>query len=99
MSGYRLRPIAEEDMDAIWDYTCRSRSAARADRYIDDLFDAFERLVQTPELGQKAFLIAAGYRRLRVNHHLIFYRRTEDNGIEVVRIIHERADHAGKLDE
>lgn len=99
MSGYRLRPNAEEDMDAIWDYTCRSRSAARADRYIDDLFDAFERLVLTPELGQKAFLVATGYRRLHVNHHLIFYRRTEDDGIEVVRIIHERADISRLLDD
>ncbi len=99
MSGYRLRPNAEEDMDAIWDYTFRSRSAERADRYIDDLFDAFERLVQTPELGQKVFLVAAGYRRLHVNHHLIFYRRTEDDAIEVVRIIHERADFSRLLDD
>lgn len=79
MTGYRLRPSAEEDMDAIWDYTRRTRSAAHADRYIDDLFDAFERLVQTPQLGQKAVGVSDGYRRLR--------------------IIHERADHAGKLDE
>ena len=49
MTGYRLRPSAEEDMDAIWDHTFRSRSAAQADRYIDDLFDAFERLSLTTE--------------------------------------------------
>lgn len=98
MTGYRLRPAAEDDMDAIWDYTCRTRSAAHADRYIDDLFEAFERLVQTPQLGQTALEVSDRYRRLRVNHHLIFYRGETDL-IEVVRIIHERADHAGKLDE
>lgn len=99
MTGYRLRPSAEEDMDAIWDYTCRSRSAAQAVRYIDDLFDPFERLSLTPQLGQKAFVVATDYRRLRVNHHLIFYREVEADGIEVVRIIHERAGLADKLDE
>ncbi|MFN3503428.1 type II toxin-antitoxin system RelE/ParE family toxin [Allorhizobium sp. NPDC080224] len=100
MSGYRLRPSAEEDMDAIWDYTCRTRSPARADRYIDDLFDAFERLVQTPELGPQAYMVASGYRRLRVNHHLIFYRKVELDEIEVVRILHEKSDflrHLGDL--
>lgn len=99
MTGYRFRPSAEEDMDAIWEYTYRTRSASRADRYINDLFDAFERLVQTPQLGQKAFTVSDGYRRLRVNHHLIFYRGMETDSIEIVRIIHERADIAGKLDE
>lgn len=100
MTGYRLRPAAEEDMDEIWDYTCRSRSAARADRYIDDLFDAFERLVATPELGQTAFAILTNYRRLRVNHHLIFYRKMETDQIEIVRILHEKSDflrHLGDL--
>ncbi len=99
MTGYRLRPSAEEDMDAIWDYTCRTRSSAHADRYIDDLFDAFERLVQTPQLGQKAVGVSDSYRRLRVNHHLIFYRGVETDSIEVVRIIHERADVSRLRDE
>jgi toxin ParE1/3/4 len=100
MTGYRLRPSAEEEMDAIWDYTCRTRSAAPADRYIDDLFDAFEPLVRTPELGQQAFVVASGYRRLSVNHHLIFYRKVESGEIEVVRILHEKSDfppHPGDL--
>ncbi len=99
MTDYRLRPSAEEDIDAICNYTCRSRSEAQADRYIDDLFDPFERLSLTPQLGQKAFVVATDYRRLRVNHHLIFYREVEADGIEVVRIIDERADLANKLDE
>jgi toxin ParE1/3/4 len=100
MSGYRLRPSAEEDMDAIWDYTCRTRSPAQADRYVDDFFDAFERLVQTPELGPQAFVVASGYRCLRVNHHLIFYRKMRPDQIEVVRILHEKSDflrHLGDL--
>lgn len=100
MTGYRLRPSAEEDMDAIWDYTCRTRSATRADRYIDELFDAFERLVQTPDLGPQAYVVASGYRRLRVNHHLIFYRKMEADEVEVVRILHEKSDflrHLGNL--
>jgi toxin ParE1/3/4 len=99
MSGYRLRPNAEKDMDEVWHYTYRSRSEVHADRYIDDLFDAFERLVQTPQLGQKAFAVSEGYRRLRVNHHLIFYRTMETDSIEVVRILHERADIARLLDD
>jgi len=100
MTGYRLRPSAEEDMDAIWDYTCRTRSAARADRYIDDLFDAFDRLALTPEFGQQTFVVASGYRRLRVNRHLIFYRKMASDVIEVVRILHEKSDflrHLGDL--
>lgn len=97
MSGYRLRPSAEADMDAIWEYTCRSWSADQADRYIDELFDAFDLLGETPGLGQEAFAVAAGYRRLRVGHHLIFYIVQGKDSIDVIRVLHEKSDVASRL--
>ncbi|MBW8298873.1 MAG: type II toxin-antitoxin system RelE/ParE family toxin [Hydrogenophaga sp.] len=97
MTGYRLRPSAEADMDAIWEYTCRSWSADQADRYIDDLFDAFELLGEAPGLGQEAFAVAAGYRRLRVGHHLVFYRSAGVGAVDIVRVLHEKSDVASRL--
>jgi toxin ParE1/3/4 len=99
MSGYRLRPSAEADMDAIWEYSCRTWSADQADRYIDDLFDAFELLGEAPGLGQEAFAVAAGYRRLRVGHHLVFYRSAGVGAVDIVRVLHEKSDVSRHLGE
>jgi toxin ParE1/3/4 len=92
MSGYRLRPSAERDMDAIWAYTFRTWSAEQADSYIDQLFDAFQQLAEIPGLGQEAFVIGCDFRRFRVGHHLIFYKAIEDSEVDVIRILHEKSD-------
>lgn len=101
MSGYRLRPSAEADMEAIWEYTCRAWPADQADRYIDDLFDAFELLGGSLGLGQEAFAVAvaAGYRRLRVGHHLVLYRSAGEGTVDIVRVLHEKSDVVRHLGE
>ncbi|MCO5731099.1 type II toxin-antitoxin system RelE/ParE family toxin [Rhizobium sp. SSA_523] len=99
MSVFRLTPAAEADLDEIWRYTMRTWSAERADRYSDDFFDAFDLLVQNPNLGRKAEGFGERYRRLFVGHHLVFYLVERSGDVLVVRILHERSDIPRHLDE
>jgi toxin ParE1/3/4 len=99
MSVFRLTPAAEADLDDIWQYTMRTWSAKRADSYTDEFFDGFELLVYNPNSGRKVEGFGGRYRRLLVQHHLVFYVVEQSGDILIIRILHERADVSRHLGE
>jgi plasmid stabilization system protein ParE len=52
VSGYVLSLDAEFDLDEIWEYIAAD-SLDAADRWIGKLFDTFEALGQTPDMGHR----------------------------------------------
>jgi toxin ParE1/3/4 len=82
---------ANADLAAIWDYTAREHGLAQADRYITDIDRVMAFARDFPDAGADYSEVRAGYRKVRSGHHLIFYI-ARDQGIEVIRVLHERAD-------
>jgi len=52
VTGYVLAKDAELDLGDVWDYIATDSMEA-ADRWIANLFDAFEALGRTPGMGRK----------------------------------------------
>jgi len=96
MARYRLSPAAVVDLEAIWTYTSQKWGEDQADRYIDLLTHAFTELARSPATAPTCDHIRLGYRRRRVERHMIYFRVTND-GITVVRILHDRMDAARHL--
>ena len=46
--GYVLTPLAEADLDGIWDYVAERFGFDVADRVLDSLHDAFRLLAENP---------------------------------------------------
>ncbi|MDO9226863.1 MAG: type II toxin-antitoxin system RelE/ParE family toxin [Pseudomonadota bacterium] len=91
MAEYRLAPAAERDLENIWIYTRRQWGAEQANRYTDTLTVAFAELAQSPRTAPACDPIRPGYRRRRVERHMIYFRITT-YGIAIVRILHDRMD-------
>ena len=91
MGDYRLAPAAERDLENIWRYTRDQWGADQADRYADLLISAFESLARSPDTAPACDHIRPGYRRHMAGRHVI-YIRLSDEGIVVVRILHDRMD-------
>ena len=83
-----IRPRAREDLKAIWRYTLRQWGERQADLYLQQLDHGIRSLADFPELGVPCDQIRAGYRKLHVNRHLVFYRR-DDSRVEIVRVLHQ----------
>lgn len=68
---------AEKDLEEIAKYTVRKWGESQADRYVEELEAACQRLVDQPFLGR--FLDPSGseIRRLEQGSHVIFYRLRE----------------------
>jgi toxin ParE1/3/4 len=91
MTEYRLTPAAEADLEAIWIYTARQWGVDQGNNYIDALISAFLRLAERPKTAPACDDIRAGYRRCRVERHMIYFRITA-YGIAIIRVLHDRME-------
>ncbi|NMN95870.1 type II toxin-antitoxin system RelE/ParE family toxin [Antrihabitans stalactiti] len=92
MSKFVLAPAAKADLENIWDYTEKRWNAAQAEEYIRELQRGIERAAANPRIGKACDEIRKGYFKLSVGSHVLFYRATVEETIDVVRILHQRMD-------
>jgi toxin ParE1/3/4 len=93
MTGYVLSPLAQLDLDEIWNYTAARWSHSQAERYLRDICQAIEVVAGDPRRAKACDEIRPGYRKFSVGTHVWFFRTLGD-GIDVVRILHQRMDFA-----
>jgi toxin ParE1/3/4 len=89
---YRISEKAVKDLEDIWLYTFETWSQEQADRYYNLIISEIEYVAKYFESGKIMEHIKKGYRASKVKSHLIFYRKGEDEVIEIVRILHQRMD-------
>ena len=83
--------LAEEDLIDIWYFSFSEWGEQQADYYLDELNEGLSFLEDNPELGVVCDDIRAGYRKLKINRHLVFYLLKE-NEIQIIRVLHESMD-------
>ena len=91
MSRYTLTPRARSDIEEIWDYTAARWSVDQAEVYLRQIKAAIEAIAADPSRGRACDDVRAGYRKYPAGSHLLFYRATPE-GIDIVRILHQRMD-------
>ena len=96
-SKYRISKRAIEDLNGIWRYTYQQWSKEQADRYYDLIIGEIEFVADNYMAGRSADHIRKDYRVIQVKSHLIFYRKLENDIVEVVRILHQRMDVKKRL--
>ena len=92
MSGrYGLSPLAQGDIERIWIETANKWGVDQAETYIRQVSDHIQIIADRPLLGRACLDVRTGYYKYPTGSHILFYRRAE-NGIDVMRILHERMD-------
>ncbi|MBO3759087.1 type II toxin-antitoxin system RelE/ParE family toxin [Ciceribacter sp. L1K22] len=99
MAEVRLSPAARQDFLDIGDYTRDRWSEIQAERYLRQILSMIAEIGAHPFSGGEVTSLRTGYRRRRCCSHLIFYVIQEDGMVEVLRILHERADTLHQLDD
>lgn len=95
--SYRVSAPAEADLIGIARYTRRHWGHDRAAAYIDGLFESFQRLSGTLEVGHKRDDLRSGLRVvLHMQHYHICYRIDGDE-VQILRVIHTRRDLARQI--
>jgi len=89
---YRIRAKALDDLERIWMYTAKKWSVEQADNYYNRIIDEIDFLTTHANSGKPIGHVKPGYRSYLVKSHIIFYKKVDNNRIEIVRILHQRMD-------
>ena len=98
MPSFRLTERAKADLRAIGRHTQATWGREQRNIYLARLDASFHLLAQEPHRGLACDDIRPGYYKYHVGRHLIFYRSSPD-GVEIIRILHDRMDIETHLDD
>jgi toxin ParE1/3/4 len=96
---YLLSNKAVLDLQEIWLYTFEKWSVEQADRYYNLIIGEIEFICKHIHSGRAMNHVRKGYRVSKVKSHLIFYRISKEQIIEVIRILHESMDIPTRLND
>jgi len=94
---YRISQQAIEDLDKIWIYTLNKWSKEQADRYYNLIIAEIEFIADNYLIGKSAEQTRKNYRITKIKSHLIFYRKVDNEIVEIVRVLHQRMDIKKRL--
>lgn len=96
-NNYRISKQAIDDLNDIWVYTFHKWSKEQADSYYGLIIGEIEFIADNYLTGKSAEQTRKNYRVTKIKSHLIFYRKVENEIVEIVRILHQRMDIKTRL--
>ena len=97
MAKYQLTTKAVDDLSMIWNYTIDKWSEYQADKYYFMLLENCNEVAGHPDSGKDYSLVTENLLGFRAGQHIIFYRKNEENQVEITRILHEQMDLKDKI--
>lgn len=92
MKEIELTPKAEEDLEAIWDYSFRQFGVVQADAYISHIAAVFD-VLSMHEVGTKRAELGEDICSLPVEQHMIYFVSTH-SVVTIIRILSQSQDTA-----
>ena len=92
MSRLRLTPAALGDLSDIWDWTAGRWSESQAEIYTGELHAGMVRVAEDPRRGRDRADVADGYRSYAIGSLVVWFRLSDSDSVEVIRVLHQRMD-------
>lgn len=86
-----LSPKAKSDLSDIWEYTLAEWGIDQAEKYVRELWASMQEKGVDLSTSTDISDVRKGYRKIRSGSHIIFFKLTRE-GIDVIRILHQRMD-------
>jgi len=99
MAKYKLTNKAVDDLTRIWNYTFDKWSENQADTYYFMLLENCNEVACNPESGKNYSGVTENLLGFKAGRHINFYRKIEENIVEITRILHEQMDLKNRIIE
>jgi len=99
MAKYKLANKAVDDLANIWNYTFDNWSENQADKYYHMLLENCNEVANNPDSGKNYSAVTENLLGFKAGSHIIFYRKIEENEVEIIRILHEQMDLKNRIRE
>ncbi len=97
MSSFTLTRRAKADLKAIAKFTEQRWGRTQRNVYIKQFDDTFHMLTDTPSIGKECGYIKPSYQKFPQGSHVIFYKISSSEEIEIIRILHKSMDITSDL--
>ena len=97
MPSYKVTVKAKTDLLAIGRFTEKQWGIEKRRSYLKQLDACFSQRANNPRLGAAVDFIVTDYRKFPHGSHLIFYKLSRDNIVEIIRVLHKSMDVESKL--
>lgn len=97
MGNFRLTQKAKADLLHIGRTTQRRWGKQQRNKYLRELDGSFKYLTEHPEAGTSCDDLLIGYRKHPSGSHIIYYKISSSNSVDIVRVLHKRMDTATQL--
>ncbi|MBN2654936.1 MAG: type II toxin-antitoxin system RelE/ParE family toxin [Nitrospirae bacterium] len=85
------------DLKEIGRYTQEHWGREQRNIYLTMIDECFCQLAANPDKGKDCSHIRSSYRKYITGSHVIYYRKTIDNTVEIIRVLHGRMDVEKRL--
>ncbi len=92
MRNFQLSVKAKSDFRKIALYTQKRWGKDKRNQYIKQIDLCFHQLAQNPGLGVDCYSIKKGHMKSPQGSHMIYYRKTPNNKISIIRLLHKSMD-------
>jgi toxin ParE1/3/4 len=92
MNTFTLTRRAKSDLKSIAKFTEKRWGREQRNIYIKQFDETFHVLSDTPRIGSNCNYIKENYQKFPQGSHIIFYRTTDPNRIQIIRILHKNMD-------
>lgn len=92
MSNTQFTRLAKRDLEEIYLYTKYKWSSSQAEKYIKLILNKIDDSVNNYGITIRMNGPFSEYRYCELKSHLIFFRKTSQEEIKVVRILHNKMD-------
>ncbi|PJE78834.1 Toxin ParE1 [invertebrate metagenome] len=92
MKPFALTQKSKADLKEIAKFTIKRWGREQRNFYLKQFDDTFYLLSKRPELGKSCDEIRDGYRKSPQGSHVIFFKYSKNNRIQIVRILHKSMD-------
>jgi len=99
MAKIIFRQKAVDDLNRIWHYTFIKWSEKQADKYYNTLRMACKSIGENPDIGKEFDEINKNLLGFKSGKHIVFYRKSGIDKVEIIRILHERMDLKNRIIE
>lgn len=97
MPHFRIKVAAKNDLKYIAKFTEKTWRQEQRNKYLTEFDRAFHQLADNNELGKACDHIRTGYRVFPVGSHVIFYKISGHQRIDIIRVLHKRMDVPSQL--
>jgi len=93
-----IHPLAEQDIEGIWNDGAERWGVDQADRYFDGMVNLFDLLSEQPEIARLRDEFSPPVRIHPYGSHIVVFEIVE-TGIAIIRVLHNRRNILALLGE